>query len=103
MQEGAAKNILLKYERTSNGVAVWQDCIEEFGNDGDKESRIANLEDVGQTPYTKGDRGGLNGCTLEYQDTLQNWNYLVKCLMLKRKARYARISKTVFLVITKMP
>ena len=45
-----AKNILLKYEKISNGVAVWQDLIEEFGNDGDKESRIANLEDVVTSP-----------------------------------------------------
>ena len=49
-----AKNILLKYEKTSNGVTVWQDLIEKFGNDGDKESRIANLEDVGQYPLHQG-------------------------------------------------
>ena len=35
-KRGVAKNILLKYEKTSNGVAVWQDLIEEIGNDDDK-------------------------------------------------------------------
>ena len=53
-ERGVAKNILLKYEKTSNGVAVWQDLIEEFGNDGDKESRIANLEDVSQYSIHQG-------------------------------------------------
>ena len=43
-------------------MAVWQDLIEKFGNDSDKESRIANLEDVVNTPYTKAYRGGLRGC-----------------------------------------
>ena len=77
---------MLKFEKTHNGVAVWQDLIEEFGNDGDKESRIANLEDIGQYPYTKDYRGELKGCTMDYQDALQNWNYLVKCPMRMRKA-----------------
>ena len=52
-KSGGAKNILLKCEKTRNGVAVWQDLIEEFGNDGDKESRIVKLEDVINNPYTK--------------------------------------------------
>ena len=52
-QRGVNKNILLKYEKNSNSVAAWQDFIEEFGNDGDKESRIANLKDVVNNPYTK--------------------------------------------------
>ena len=54
--------------KTSNGVAVWQDLIEEFGNDGDKESRIANLEHVVNTPYTKAYRGGLRGWIMDYQN-----------------------------------
>ena len=67
-KRGVAKNILMKHEKTSNGVAVWQDLIEEFGNDGDKESRIANLEDVVNTPYTKAYRGGLRGWIMDYQN-----------------------------------
>ena len=63
-KRGVFKNILMKY----NGVALWQDLIEEFGNDGDKESRIANLEDVVNTPYTKAYRGGLRVWIMNYQN-----------------------------------
>ena len=48
-QRGVAKSILLKYADKSNGVAAWQELIEEIGNRGDKESRIAKLKTVVNT------------------------------------------------------
>ena len=60
-QRGVAKSILLKYADESNGVAAWKELIEEFGNGGDKKSRIAKLETLVNTQYTKSYKGGLRG------------------------------------------
>ena len=67
-QREVAKSILLKYADESNGVAVWQELIEEFGNGGDKESRIAKLETVVNNQYTKSYKGGLRGWIMDYQN-----------------------------------
>ena len=67
-QKGSAKSILLKYKKSSNGVAAWSHMVERFGSDGDFETRIDKLERVVNTPFSKSYKGGLRAWLKDYEN-----------------------------------
>ena len=75
-QKGVAKSILMKHQRDSNGVAAWQDMIEEFGSDGDKESRLDSLEKLVNTPFSKSYKGGLEAWVRDYENAFAEMELL---------------------------
>ena len=67
-KKGSVKSILLKYNTTRNELAVWEDVIDTFGNDGDQEARISKLEVVLNTHFSKQYKVGLTQWVQDYQN-----------------------------------
>ena len=74
--KGIAKSILLRYKDGSNGVAAWRDIVEEFGNDGDTESRLDKLEKIVNTQFTRSYKGGLEAWVRDYENAFAEMELL---------------------------
>ena len=90
-KRGVAKSILLKYADESNKVAAWQELIEEFGNEGDKDLRIDKLETVINTQYTKSYKGGLRGCIMDYQNAFAELEMLGELSYANKESKKRKI------------
>ena len=59
--------IIIKYQKSLDGIMAWYEFKKEYGFEGSKDLRIEFLESMAQKPYTNSNPGGLSAYIDQFQ------------------------------------